>query len=465
MPAKNDDMSSAVASLKAKLTGKELARPRCRTAVNVWRKTHREEIEEQLKRQLGPDLKGKRDRLASERDKIARDMFSKLDLEEQKLWKEKALAEHAKNLEDYQKNVENAERTSTDPADRQRCIQNMVQIIKPILDMVADCTGYQATIIGGGPEPADGGKVKIISIESEIPEKDLAKVSKERDRYQKELVSMFKDFMQQSFTDEYCLSQAIDPFDDEIRPLSIMNLENEFVSLYSLETSDSAPLNMNQQTTSANASLPYEGDSEMPSIMVGNSAATVPVAGIACDTTATPPSNANVPPEPEDDQYRPIPRAISSAPSSVLSSVPSSPPPPSFRILLPAQVARALLPSELSTVPDIPRCPSPIPQSPHEERIPFSPQQETVEQAYDVHMDNASLQHEEVPGNLKTGPDDVEPAHATLQQSNEWEQCDEPESEQCKDEEHLANRCNIGDKLVSSSWIAQTLSVNGIYFD
>ncbi|KAF9470378.1 hypothetical protein BDN70DRAFT_902157 [Pholiota conissans] len=87
-------------ALMTRLTGKEVVRPRCKTGANMWRKTHREHIEAELKRRLG-DLKGKRDRLAAERDKIAREMFGRLDLEEQRDWKTMVLAEHDELMKEY----------------------------------------------------------------------------------------------------------------------------------------------------------------------------------------------------------------------------------------------------------------------------------------------------------------------------------------------------------------------------
>ncbi|KAF8958799.1 hypothetical protein BDZ97DRAFT_1940816 [Flammula alnicola] len=103
-------------ALMAKLTGKEVNRPRCKTGVNVWRKTHREEIEAELKNRLG-DLKGKKDRLAAERDKIAREMFAKLDEEEQRSWKVVAMDEHSELMKEYKKDAQLANTPSTDPAD------------------------------------------------------------------------------------------------------------------------------------------------------------------------------------------------------------------------------------------------------------------------------------------------------------------------------------------------------------
>lgn len=80
-----------------KLTRKEVNHLHCKTSVNVWRKTHRNEIKAELKSRLG-DLMGKRDQLAAEHDRIACSMFSKLDDEDQRHWKSVTKEEHDKAM-------------------------------------------------------------------------------------------------------------------------------------------------------------------------------------------------------------------------------------------------------------------------------------------------------------------------------------------------------------------------------
>lgn len=43
-----------------------------------------------------------------------------------------------------------------------RCIQGLVEFIQPILDYTADGTGWFFSLMGGGPEPAQGGALSII---------------------------------------------------------------------------------------------------------------------------------------------------------------------------------------------------------------------------------------------------------------------------------------------------------------
>lgn len=43
-----------------------------------------------------------------------------------------------------------------------RCIEGIVGFSQPILDLICAHTGMKATLIVGGPEPADGGRLNII---------------------------------------------------------------------------------------------------------------------------------------------------------------------------------------------------------------------------------------------------------------------------------------------------------------
>jgi hypothetical protein len=111
-----------------KLSRTEPLRPRCRSAANVWRKTQRDAIEAELKRRLG-DLKGKKERLAPERDKIARELFSALDAEQAR-WKAVAVAEHTASLEAHKSDMELATTLSTAPApaDQQRWVRVQLDV-------------------------------------------------------------------------------------------------------------------------------------------------------------------------------------------------------------------------------------------------------------------------------------------------------------------------------------------------
>lgn len=43
-----------------------------------------------------------------------------------------------------------------------RCIEGVSGIVQPILDVICAYTGMKATLLVGGPEPADGGRINVI---------------------------------------------------------------------------------------------------------------------------------------------------------------------------------------------------------------------------------------------------------------------------------------------------------------
>lgn len=100
--------------LLAKLTGKEVGRPRTKTACNVWRKTKREAIEEQAKL-VAANTHAESKHFAALRDKIARDMFNKLPEAEKVKWHAKALEASAQIKSQWEAEKENG--ISTSPED------------------------------------------------------------------------------------------------------------------------------------------------------------------------------------------------------------------------------------------------------------------------------------------------------------------------------------------------------------
>ncbi|KAF9471528.1 hypothetical protein BDN70DRAFT_776825, partial [Pholiota conissans] len=338
-------------SLMAKLTGKDVVRPRLKTGANIWRKAHRDEIESHLKNRLG-DLKGKRDRLAAERDKIARDMFAKLDTEEQNHWKAMALSEHDEQMKQYKEDLKLASKPSRAPADRQRCIQGLVGFMQPILDMVTDCTGWSFTVIGGGPEPAQKGQLNIISIHSGTTSGDI-KMNfgrAERERYKRYIIPIFGSFLRMCYTPEECRSRSL-PDNEGYIPISELEGENENVEFSSCDSASSPGI---------------------ISPVKSNSRGKAPVLTTRKSTSKPPaPASAPHPPTPSPVLSRapsPVPSlAPSPVPSRAPSPVPSRAPSP-----VPSRAPSPVPSLAPSPVPS--RAPSPVPsRAPSRTHRPPSP--------------------------------------------------------------------------------------------
>ena len=98
------------------LTGTKAKPPRLGTAVNLWRISHRAEIEAETTRSaVGKD---RRTDLAPIRERVAKRLFDALDLEDRNYWTSMAQEDHKAAMEQWKK--ETTQTPSTNPADRQR---------------------------------------------------------------------------------------------------------------------------------------------------------------------------------------------------------------------------------------------------------------------------------------------------------------------------------------------------------
>ncbi len=171
----NDPMSV----LMSKLTGVSLSRPRLKTAYNIWGPENRYDIDpifvQRVREGNVPPS-----RQAALRSSIYKEYFDALPEEEKQIYVRRAEEEHQEAL----KKVENALKSgpSTDPADRQRCatsltktviflltnismcrvINGLGKFVEPLLELIADHTGWKVSFIAGGPEPARGGRLNTI---------------------------------------------------------------------------------------------------------------------------------------------------------------------------------------------------------------------------------------------------------------------------------------------------------------
>ena len=101
-----------------KLTGVGTHKPRQRSAVNTWRKTKKDAIENALKEEVKRLGGVHRDKLAVLRDKVAKSMFSMLPDAEKAMWESRAKEEQKDRLKRWETVLEDP--TNTDPKERQR---------------------------------------------------------------------------------------------------------------------------------------------------------------------------------------------------------------------------------------------------------------------------------------------------------------------------------------------------------
>ncbi|KAJ3490466.1 hypothetical protein NLJ89_g11430 [Agrocybe chaxingu] len=221
------------------LTGLTEKKPRQKTPANVWRRNHRDEVEAELRvRAIAGGITRKQ--LAALRETVVKDLFKGLPQEEKDEYTALAKEEHLEVLAQWEKDMRSA--PAKGPADRQRCIQGFVKFMQPIADLVSEATGFMVTVLAGGPEPAQGGRLNVISIHAGTTTSDV-KMNfgrAERARYQKYIVPTFGSFLQKCYTPEDCRARAL-PIDEGFDPLEAMDLESAGVNFDSLQPSSLPP--------------------------------------------------------------------------------------------------------------------------------------------------------------------------------------------------------------------------------
>ncbi|PPQ79261.1 hypothetical protein CVT24_007541 [Panaeolus cyanescens] len=188
-------------------------KPRKNSALNIWRKDFKDEIEAEtskvvaeilksllaqsdsnakieyetskmvaeIKKLLAQHKKDKKDiptavkalltkdekgiSMVKIREEQARNLYAKSVSAEERLARDKeADALHAAALKAWE--AKPREGPSTRPEDRQRCIDSLPSVVQPLLDAICECTGWTASLMAGGPEPADGGRPHMTMLHS-----------------------------------------------------------------------------------------------------------------------------------------------------------------------------------------------------------------------------------------------------------------------------------------------------------
>ncbi|KAL0572952.1 SERTA domain-containing protein 3 [Marasmius crinis-equi] len=222
--------------LLANLAGIMLTKPgRMRTAYNVWGKENQELIGELLVERLETkdengseeeaSASGMMDGRASKKKKkgkakkngrkyikngdegylavrqeITMSEFAKLSEEVQQEWKMKAEEEHKEQMEKWK---------------ACQCIDRLVKFMQPILDGVFRATGWPCSFIAGGPEPADAGRLNILSIHSSTTSGAVPMTfgAACRPAFKKYWIPVFTGFLQMCFSMDESKARGLDNTD------------------------------------------------------------------------------------------------------------------------------------------------------------------------------------------------------------------------------------------------------------
>lgn len=142
---KDSGVDNPYRALLFKLTGTGFKKPRAQNGADIWRKSHKDEIERQacdeLKAILGRDLTPQdHKQLASVREKVKVRMYKELSEVDRDEWREQAAELNQAAMAKWENDC--TARPSTDPADRQRCArltQLRCYTAEQLLDALKGC--------------------------------------------------------------------------------------------------------------------------------------------------------------------------------------------------------------------------------------------------------------------------------------------------------------------------------------
>ncbi|PPR02991.1 hypothetical protein CVT24_012179 [Panaeolus cyanescens] len=186
-------------------------KPRKKSAMEIWRKSSKvkEEIEVAATAMVVEEGRPSDD-LASVRQKAAKRLFeTTVPAQTRRLLEAEAIEVHKTAVAEWE--MKKKMGISTAPEDRQRCIDALSDVVQPLLDAICNATGWSASLIAGGPEPADQGRLHIQMIHSGVTSgaepMDFGRA--EHVRIPKLLYPMFQDFLQLVYPTDVCKSRAL----------------------------------------------------------------------------------------------------------------------------------------------------------------------------------------------------------------------------------------------------------------
>ncbi|KAL0566299.1 SERTA domain-containing protein 3 [Marasmius crinis-equi] len=136
-------------------------KPRKNSAAQEWATENKKLIDDKLQ-EAKKAKKTERKGVPKAYNDVMRDEFKKLSKEKQQEWEEKSKETHAERLRQWKERMNS--KPSEEPQARQACINNLGDFCKPILDGICERTGMAASIVVGGPEPQDGGRINVLAI-------------------------------------------------------------------------------------------------------------------------------------------------------------------------------------------------------------------------------------------------------------------------------------------------------------
>ncbi|KAK7024194.1 SERTA domain-containing protein 3 [Paramarasmius palmivorus] len=140
---------------------------------------------------------------------VIKKVFDNLPPDERKPWEEAVEQDWEQHVAAYKASLDAG--FSTEPQARQDCISRLPSFAQPILDGIREATGMHCTLLVGGPEPADMGRLNLVSFHSgetlSIPALNFGEACQEG--YRKLLIPLYGSYLRKCFTVEECKSRAL----------------------------------------------------------------------------------------------------------------------------------------------------------------------------------------------------------------------------------------------------------------
>ncbi|RDB29488.1 hypothetical protein Hypma_015378 [Hypsizygus marmoreus] len=340
---KEPGLEEAWLVLLHRLTGVGLTKPRRTTAFNHWFKANKDFIDKEIRKATTIDTQGRK--AARNRNKVVSRLFKSLDKEQQKRWEDASFVAHQAKLAKWE--IKTSGPLSTLLVDRQ--------------------APDKAMLIAGGPEPADGGRLNVISVHSGCTSGNISMNfgRSERHAYKTQFLPLYGKFLKKCYTVDECRSRTLIPSEDAPPAREVQHDDlDEFEATY-----DSLGDLLELGLDGANTPLPRS----TPPLVHSTTSSTLSLSLTVAMGSTVP--SADAPPASQPPTSTPVSPAVSPVPSRAGSptptgSTPSTPishripfqlswtPPPHSPFL-----PRTLAP-ELSTSVSAPSLRTPAPASP-----------------------------------------------------------------------------------------------------
>ncbi|KAF9472824.1 hypothetical protein BDN70DRAFT_775212, partial [Pholiota conissans] len=194
--------------LMAKLAGIPVKKPRVRPGYTVWGQNNRQFVDPIYEQRVKDGNIPLRQRAAL-RMQVYKECFSELDEDERREYENRATEEHQAAVEKIEQTLNMP--PSEAPADRQQVLNNLPSFVQPILDLVAAHTGWKVTLLAGGPEPADKGRLNMMSFHAGETTGNI-KINfgrSERLAYKNFVMPIFGNFLKKCYSVEDCRTFAL----------------------------------------------------------------------------------------------------------------------------------------------------------------------------------------------------------------------------------------------------------------